>query len=287
MARWLRFFSERFPVPLLAVITGGFALSSLASTGLVFRGSTALLGWLQAFLMFGVLRLMDEVKDYKKDLIAHPERPLPRGLLTLEEARRGIGFGLLLMSALAALSLIVFTRESGLLYAATALFLYGMYREFGIGNWLEPRPLLYAISHQGISVLLSASIASLAFVSHEAVSPRAWLQASLLLLGAFFTYEVARKLDPHAHPLLRTYRSVHGDLKTGFILMGTTLVSLLGSWILFADQVWLWIFWGIELSVLFSYGLLIHKNHKITEALASVSLLLHLWGPAIFYFVRP
>jgi 4-hydroxybenzoate polyprenyltransferase len=40
---------------------------------------------------------MDEVKDLAKDRIAHPERPLPRGLLTVREVERAI---FLLMGAL-------------------------------------------------------------------------------------------------------------------------------------------------------------------------------------------
>ena len=35
------------------------------------------------FLIFITeLRFMDELKDYEKDKIAHPDRPLPRGLVT-------------------------------------------------------------------------------------------------------------------------------------------------------------------------------------------------------------
>ena len=41
-------------------------------------------------LFFAELRLMDELKDYEKDLIAHPERPLPRGLLSREEVRAAV-----------------------------------------------------------------------------------------------------------------------------------------------------------------------------------------------------
>ena len=78
---WLIYIKERFPLPVYLLLSVGMAWNGLlalqAQPDLVSR----LLGPTMILLFFFCLRLMDEVKDYKKDLSAHPERPLPRGLV--------------------------------------------------------------------------------------------------------------------------------------------------------------------------------------------------------------
>ena len=95
-----------------------------------------------------------------------------------------------------------------------------MYIEFGIGDWLEQRPFLYAITHQVCSLDNSFMVTVLVLMRHNYYylqlsifvmamfigelggaswnSPAAFLMGSIALSG-FFTYEVCRKLDP-THP---------------------------------------------------------------------------------------
>ena len=51
---------------------------------------------LGVILFYFKLRLYDEVKDYELDLIINPNRPLPRGLLKLNDMYWGIGICILL-----------------------------------------------------------------------------------------------------------------------------------------------------------------------------------------------
>ena len=95
---------------------------------------------------------MDEFKDYRKDLIAHPERPLPRGVLTLKQVQSAIGWQLGMMVAFSILVMVAFNVLAGLLSLFYTAYLWLMYKEFYIGERLSRNPLAYAISHQIIVV---------------------------------------------------------------------------------------------------------------------------------------
>ena len=88
MARWLRYIIERFPPVTYVILIGGFCLTGAVAHGTLPRFETPLaFSFFAITLFFFVLRLMDELKDYEKDLVAHPKRPLPRGLLKTTEVR--------------------------------------------------------------------------------------------------------------------------------------------------------------------------------------------------------
>lgn len=278
MARWFRFFAERFPLPALLMVSGGVTAVALCGqrAGMVQIAAA----WLPTLLFFAVLRLMDEVKDYERDVVAHPERPLPRGLLSLAEARVGVRVGLGLLFFCAATLAAVGYARSGALFLLTTIHLYGMYREFGIGGWLEKRPLLYALSHQAVLLPLCAGIA--AVVGAEA----SWLRVGAFVLGAFFTYEVARKLDPDAHPVLRTYRKLYGEARTGFLIVAASLLTMSGGWFAFGLQGWIWLLWGSEIALCILYFSTLRRHFRWTEHAAGLSLLLHLWLPAAISLLR-
>lgn len=98
-AAWATFARERFQIP--AVLIFGVAQSTSAqyvvSSTLDWLGLAISVAGIAVLLV--VMRMMDELKDLDKDRIAHPARPLPRGLISPEEVRSGlrIAIGLLLV----------------------------------------------------------------------------------------------------------------------------------------------------------------------------------------------
>ena len=62
-----------------------------------------------------------------------------------------IAWGMLLYAALVA---VLGNLVAGCAYAGITGYLWLMYREFFLGEWLEARPLLYAATHQVIVVAL-------------------------------------------------------------------------------------------------------------------------------------
>ena len=222
-SRWGIYLKERFPlIPnLIAALGMAFSSARLALTD----GVKIPLGTL-AFAVFGgivflaQIRFMDELKDVEKDKIAHPERPLPRGLFTPQEFGNWILRFHVLMIGIAALLSIFVNQVSALCFFIGTGYLYLMYREFFIGKWLSDRPLLYAISHQVITFPMVAFAFSV-FEPHS-IHTRAFISYSSLLVCVFFAFEIGRKLDPNSHPILKTYLRVYGKKQTA-LFMGVLL----------------------------------------------------------------
>jgi len=112
MRNWLTFVKERFPLPVYLTVCGGFAFSGLFLFDSAFSRLCLAISCCGLGLFFFQLRLMDEIKDYDKDAVAHPRRPLPRGLIGLNQARRLVRYIFL--------AKLVFALLAGLLLNTTA-----------------------------------------------------------------------------------------------------------------------------------------------------------------------
>ncbi len=280
MGAWMTFLKERLPLPSYLVLVMGLAISgsALGNASAAVRPSAAIWGATAiaaagAFMFFAVLRIMDEYKDYEKDRVAHPHRPLPRGLLAPEQvagAVNGLAVAMLVFGVVVGLR----NGPAGLGYLLVTGYLWLMYREFYAGAWLAQRPLLYAASHQII-------ILPLCYFCVLVFDPAAWrhLQPALLgitVLGAFFAYEICRKLDPQAHPLVQTYLSHYGRATTLVFALCTVALSALGALGLGLERM----LWPLEgtLTALLALMILSPNRYKIIEYGASVSLALHVWA---------
>lgn len=280
MANWLIYLKERFPLPVYVLLVGGIACSG----SLIASGKLEALGFAFAFVgifcFFGVLRLMDELKDYEKDVIVHPERPLPRGILKTDQVEKLIHRLVMSMVVFALVVGGVASWVAGLNYLVITIWLWLMYKEFYLGSWLVDRPLLYAISHQ----LILLPICSFAVVVHDAslLSATATWYYGLAVLGAFFSYEVCRKLDPKAHPLLKTYLTVYGAKLTVVFVFVLNLIAAYAA-VHLGLRWWLWPFEALtvlSLVVLF----VAPAKYKLAEGAATLSLLFHIWGVSFAYF---
>src|SRR3954453_8868106 len=100
---------ERFPLlrtsTLLAVLTAASISVSASLGGRALPGGwTFFVAWSAALIVFFQMRACDEVKDFDDDARHRPERPIPRGLISLGRIV-GPGIGLAPLAALAAASL--------------------------------------------------------------------------------------------------------------------------------------------------------------------------------------
>ncbi len=274
MKNWLIYIRERFPLPVYFLLSGGLALSGAvvgsATDGHTVASFETFFCFVYAMWVFATLRLMDELKDYDKDVIAHPTRPLPRGVLTTAQVSKSISV-MMAVGWLLSASFVLINMTSMWLATLTTGWLWLMYKEFYIGQALAKRPLIYAITHQIILVpfclLMAATIDNLTV---------GW---SLAVLGSFFTYEVSRKLNPKAHPILGTYLSVYGRQGTFMIVAMLFAVSLIGAKSIgFMNWMGPW-----AILTLLSYPLLWVRPaaFKIIEGLATVSLFFHIWSPVL------
>lgn len=269
MGPWLTYLKERFPLPVYVLLVGGMAASGSRLAGAPVISLAFFASFAGLLLFFGVLRLMDELKDYAKDRLAHPERPLPRGLLQRETVRKVI-LGLVGLMTVYGAALVWFSVAASALYLFITLYLWLMYQEFYAGEWLGRRPLLYAVTHQIILLPLCALPVAVAGGDWRGLG----MHYGALVLGAFFSYEVSRKLDPKAHPILGYYRQLFG---VGGCLAIVGVCSLLSLWASAAlDLSFLTV--PFSMLLILSFSFLSRGGHKLVEAVASLSLLVHIWS---------
>lgn len=278
MDRWLEYLKERCPPATYGAVAAGLSASGLVVHYGTFSWFAFVFAFIGNALFFTLLRMMDETKDYDKDRIAHPGRPLPRGLFTVYEFQSAINK---LQVAMFVYALIIWLYFSGIAagtYAVVAIYLWHMYREFYISEWLESKPFTYAITHQVIIIPLA--LFPLSLTRPEMTMSFIGLSYAFMVMGAFFTYEICRKLDPHAHPILKTYVHFHGFRRVFYFAIGTLLLSAIGANVLHLQL----LLWPVEIAVFLSLCVVFFDSTKFTfaEGAASASLLIHLWAPLIY-----
>lgn len=283
--RWVQFLTERAPPIVFFLLASGPCLSGLQ----IVEGRIEWIKFL--FALFGELvllltvRIMDDVKDYDLDCSIHPERPLPRGLLKYDDVVVAINLVLAAMILYAVILGVWFSPSVGITFGIQVFYSFLMYVEFGIGQWLEPRVLLYALTHQ-VSIYFGAW-----FICALAGAP--WYSWSGFLLGSvafsgFFTYEICRKLDPTLPLRKGTYLVVYGKWVTFFVVCVTVLVGVISSYFLHIN----WLLWPMEAIMILSLLVLFviqkpvpnTKTHKPVEVLGIFYILLHMWAGFIASF---
>src|SRR5690554_69357 len=73
---------ERLPVVPNFILAFGLVFSAQALYQSSFNAAATLFAAVALFLFVSELRLMDELKDVEKNIIANPDRPLPRGAIS-------------------------------------------------------------------------------------------------------------------------------------------------------------------------------------------------------------
>jgi 4-hydroxybenzoate polyprenyltransferase len=276
---WVQFLNERAPPLIFLLLAAGPCLTALQ----VIEGNIdweklwwALPGQLVLLLM---IRVMDDVKDYKLDLVVHPERPLPRGLIDYNEVIDVINIVTAGLSVYTAFVAWRYTIMVGVAYSIQLIYTHLMYHEFWLGKWFEDKVFLYALTHQ-ISIYFGAWFLCL-------LSGASWCNPIVLLLGSvafsgFFTYEICRKLDPTLPLIKGTYLVVYGKWMTLLMVSFTIAVGAITSYYLNMN----WLLWPMEalmitsLIILFVVQSLVPdtKAHKLVEALSVMYLLVHMWS---------
>ena len=160
---------ERFPLPTYGLMSCLFAVAGLSLASSLRAGHVELhLGSTVCAVvvtlgLFFQLRILDEYKDRENDAMYLPERPVPRGLVSLKELfLLGAAIGILQLAiCLHAFSLAGIFPLLALL--ATWFYMYLMTREFFAPEYLKERPLLYMLSHMFIMLFIDFFITSFDF----------------------------------------------------------------------------------------------------------------------------
>lgn len=187
----MAYFNERFPL----VNMGLFAILFLtvSSVAHFFSFSTqnhfsnTILGIVAVISFFFRLRVFDEIKDYKIDMLNHPNRVLQSGRVKLKQ--------LMFVSFVLFIPEIAWTIFNGktAIICWLILLLYSllMRYEFFVSNYLRKQLLLYAATHMLIMPLIILWIWAAFSPDNLLVKPY-FLLASLSFLSGF-CFEIARK----------------------------------------------------------------------------------------------
>ncbi len=189
ISRWFTFVKERFEPVSHTIMIFAFASANAAMAYAVnpFDISARPLylfgGFTLIWLVFFHMRLFDDIKDYETDRLVNKERPLPRGVLTINEFGAGILICIIAEIALsAALGFKIFST-----YALVLAFTLIMRQEFFIGDWMRPKMELYAATHTFSASMLGLLIYSILNNADITVIPAAYL---LVALGNWFVFNV-------------------------------------------------------------------------------------------------
>lgn len=276
MAGWLTYLIQRSPPATLAVVAGGITLSGVWIGHGSLDATRFALAFAGLFLFMVLARLNDELKDYEKDQVAHPDRPLPRGVVTLSSARRATAVLFAATAAYAAVLGAAAGWRAGTLYGAAAVWLWLMSHEFFAAETLATRPLASAILHQ--LVLLPLYTFAIAAQQPEAVVTPAALAYAVANLGASLSYEVGRKLDPAAHPVLGYYGARYGIGRCAAMIAIFLMVAGVSAWWLGPAALW-----PVEAAVLAVVMVVVVRPdmHRAVELAAACSVLIHVWAVPI------
>lgn len=146
--------AERFPLVKHGALIVAFGTSAVCVSALLRGGMPSIWAMVVAVIalmgFFMQLRVADEHKDHADDSRYRPERPVPRGLVTLKELRLvAVAAGVATLAA----TWVLDWRLTGLLILVWA-WMGLMTREFFAPAALRKRPILYMVSHMAVMPLI-------------------------------------------------------------------------------------------------------------------------------------
>ncbi|MFZ4403984.1 MAG: UbiA family prenyltransferase [Pseudobdellovibrionaceae bacterium] len=175
------------------------------------------------FCAFFRLRLFDEIKDYHVDLKINPQRPLARGIISIDQVRLSI-----LFLIVTELTLAYWVNPFGFLIHALAVgYSLLMFEEFFIGRWLRSHLTTYAITHTFVSVFYALSAAVLWTQSKSIELTNIDILYFVSNWFYFNLFEFSRKTyaTEEERPGVETYSSLFGAQKAAALSFSQALLA--------------------------------------------------------------
>jgi 4-hydroxybenzoate polyprenyltransferase len=226
--RWAQFATERYEPVTHAVMATAFALGNAGIAAAAGAARPTVSGTAAAaalvVIFFFRLRVFDEIKDYGIDLVSNSDRPLPRGLISLKEARRAVWILTALELSIVGLA----GWPATIAWAAALLYSLAMYREFGVGAWMRPHLELYAMSHTFVAPVLGISVTCLVLgIPFWDIPREVWVFAPANW-ALFNVFEFSRKTfaPSEERPGVGSYSRRWGPRGAVFITLGWVGLAL-------------------------------------------------------------
>jgi len=176
-------------------------------------------------LFFIKLRLFDEVKDIESDALHHPERPLPRGILSKSEV---IKTAIILM--VAEIILFSFYGFWSFLSASIAVgYSLVMYKEFFIKKWLRAHLTTYAVSHTFVVIFISLTIFASLLGKPLLETPGEFAYFSFAGWFLFSIFEFGRKTFARSEERegVDSYSKIFGKVGAVFLVLAMAVSATL------------------------------------------------------------
>lgn len=235
-ARLWEYQAERFPVIQHGALIAAFGASAVCLSALLRGDAPGIVAIIVAVLvLFGFffqLRVADEHKDNAEDTKYRPERPVPRGLVTLAELRTvaiGVGVVQVLLTAWLGWTLLGLLA---LVWAWMAL----MTKEFFAPAELRKRPILYMVSHMLVMPLIDLYATACDWIPAGGLEGH---EGFVLTLAGFLllslvngtALEIARKSwgPEQEREGVETYSKLWGAGTAGVAVMAVVLLGLATS----------------------------------------------------------
>jgi hypothetical protein len=274
MDRWTTYFFERFNPILSLIVIIGIATSCAIIGRTPLSPDPFIASCLVWFFLALLFRMRNDLADYDRDRVAHPERPLPRGLIHRNNLQIVIsGIQYVLCFVFAGL-FIFFGAWSRLFLFVTGGYLWLIHQNFYLGKRLDQKPLLKSVLFQGI--VIPMTLLSISFSNSWQLFSIKNLSYCLLLYGAFFTYDICRKLNPASHPASQTLVHFFGYKVVFRIALAGLAVSALGAYGYGIPQFLIPVEVGVAVALI-----LLFKNparYTLARQAASLSLIIHAWA---------
>ncbi len=236
LKRFYIYQKERFPLLIYSILIGTFSFSALAYS-CVCRGATFvnlptyLLGFFMAISLFLLLRIADEHKDYADDMRFRQDLPVPRGVISLRELAYIAAFLIILQIALQ----VVFYPKMLWLYGFVMSYMYLMFKEFFIADWLKKHQFWYVASHTAIVPVVDIYVSGLDwFLGETAMSKGLWFFFLVSYCNSL-VLEIGRKIRTPAQESegVQTYTAMLGINNAVFLwllmLLSTFVCALLAG----------------------------------------------------------
>lgn len=255
------YLKKRFPILSLSL----FALLTITGIAKTIQvqanyGKSILLSLVYISFLFH-LRVLDEFKDYQYDNKYHPDRPVQRGEISLDQIRIVgiINFVIMLSASIIASDLLIVP-----IFLLVLFYSLIMYKEFFIKNFYERSPIFYLISHQIVFI-------PLCFYFYSSLNSSFWHINNVNKLSLFcytlipmVLIEIGRKMshrfDEQGNKTNDTYAFVWGERKAIIVFSSLIILSgLFGFYINDFSSIfsWLTIILG---AVLFTGSFLFQKQ---------------------------
>jgi len=227
--------AERFPVFKHGLLIAAFGASAVCLSALLRSGVPDVRAIAVAIVvLFGFflqLRIADEHKDAGDDAAYRPERPVPRGLVTLAELRWVAAVAAVLQLGV---TLWIDVRLVGLLVLVWA-WMAVMTREFFAPAWLKARPILYMVSHMAVMPLIDLYATACDWLPAGGFADKQFGPALGAFLALSFTngvvLEIARKCwaPEQEREGVETYSRLWTPARAGLAVAGAAFCGLVLS----------------------------------------------------------